>query len=489
MYDTIRIRVSGFVPLALILALQFSCNSAQSGNMPITTSSEMALAAYNDGLHLADHFRANDARAKLQEAIDLDPMFAMGTLRRAQSAQTTEKFFELLDKAASISSYASMAEQQYITAANKQARGDVEGALKIFLSLSESFPDDARLSNQVGVIYYFALSDEENGVKWLERAVASQPDFVPPYNTLGYLYLTMPDFEKAETYFSKQIDLLPNEPNPHDSMGDMLSRAGRYDEAVKSYAKAVALDDGFVVSQRNIGVNLAWDGKFDEGRTEIMKAMDMAPNFGGKLAAQGAIARTYLYQSDLDAALAAVNKAIMMATDANRPVNVANYELMRARICIRVADHVQAATAIENCGHAIESGELDASVVDNWWRQMLYEEADLAARRQDFTLADEKTAALRNLIDAEKNPGFMQPYYSAMGKVDIQRGDYASAIDHLLQSNLNGPYDTYYLSRAYDGAGNATRAAELLERAAAWNADGQFYSLIRAEAKSALMGM
>ena len=67
-----------------------------------------------------------------------------------------------------------------------------------------------------------------------------------------------------------------------------------------------------------------------------------------------------------------------------------------------------------------------------------------------------------------------------------QRQDYQSAVEHLLQANMNGPYDTYYLSRAYAGAGDTGKAKELLERAVNWNADSQFYSLIWSEAEAAL---
>lgn len=470
----------------LILSLQLGCSGGDSGDLPFTTNSEDARAAYIQGRHLAENFRANDAREYFEMAVEADPAFAMAFLQSANVALSTAKFFEYLDKAVELSSGISKAEKQYIEAVNIRSRGDSKGAVRLLTSLARTYPEDSRISYLIGIYENFDLANQDNAAKWLKRSVASQADFAPALNTLGYLYLSQLNFDEAENYFKNQIDILPEEPNPHDSMGDMLSRAGRYEEAIKSYAKAVELDPGFVVSQRNIGINLGWSGSYDDGRAAIMQAMDTAPASAGKIAAQGAVVRSYMYQNDPERALLACREAIKMSREASLPVSVANYEMMRARICIRMDDPEQVAEAVANCAKSIDNAHLDESVTKNWWRQMFYEEADLAARATDFDLADAKTAALRELIDVEENPALMQLYHSAVGKVEIQRENYQSAVDHLLQANMNSPYDTYYLSRAYAGAGNSGKAEELLERAVNWNADSQFYSLIRAEARSVL---
>ncbi|MCH7496605.1 MAG: tetratricopeptide repeat protein [Candidatus Marinimicrobia bacterium] len=488
MYHVKNLLSSASVVAALILTLQVGCSKTQSGDLPITTSSEDARAAYLEGRHLAENLRANDARVHFQKAVEADPAFAMAYLQSAIIAPSPGEVFEYLDQAVERSGGVSKAEQQYIEAVNIRTRGDSKGALRLLRTLARTYPEDSRISLLIGLYEYVDLADEDEGAKWLKRSVASQTDYAPPLNMLGYLYLGQRNFDEAENYFKQQIDILPEEPNPHDSMGDMLSRAGRYEEAVNSYARAVELDPGFVLSQRNIGINLAWSGNYDAGRDAIMQAMDMAPTSAGKIAAQYAIARLYMYQNELAEALVASRKAITMSQAANLPASVANYEMMSARIYMRMDNPEQAAEAIAHCAKTIADAQLDESVTKNWWRQRLYEEADLASRAADFDLADAKTAALRELIDIEKNPGLMRLYHSAMGKVEIQRENYQSAVDHLLQANMNSPYDTYYLSRAYAGAGNIENAQELLERAVKWNADSQFYSLIRAEAAAALKG-
>ena len=68
----------------------------------------------------------------------------------------------------------------------------------------------------------------------IERALSKCPEYPLAYNQLGYAYLALEQFEKAEEAFNKYIDLVPEIANPYDSKGDYYMATEQYEKAYKA---------------------------------------------------------------------------------------------------------------------------------------------------------------------------------------------------------------------------------------------------------------
>ncbi|MDX1531736.1 MAG: hypothetical protein R3362_09440, partial [Rhodothermales bacterium] len=82
--------------------------------MPVTTASEEARDAFEEGLTALDLQRGLDAEEHFARAVELDPDFALAHAMRANSANSLAQFNESLDAAEAAADGASRAEQLYI---------------------------------------------------------------------------------------------------------------------------------------------------------------------------------------------------------------------------------------------------------------------------------------------------------------------------------------------------------------------------------------
>ena len=82
---------------------------------------------------------------------------------------------------------------------------DPNAALKLFIPLTEKFPEDANLLYYIGVCYRI-LGDHEKSVAYLNQALELDNDLVQVVNELGINYASLGDFETAVSYLRKAFE-------------------------------------------------------------------------------------------------------------------------------------------------------------------------------------------------------------------------------------------------------------------------------------------
>ena len=113
---------------------------------------------------------------------------------------------------------------------------------------------------------------------------------------------------------------------------------------------------------------------------------------------------------------------------------------------------------------------------------LLFGEAVLASRQNDYALANRQTALLLQSIQQASNQRLLALYHLAQGKIDLDQGKFITAIDHLEMADMHNPYDVYHLALAYGRVGSDALAESLIKKVATWNSDSEQYALVRAEA-------
>lgn len=149
---------------------------------------------------------------------------------------------------------------------------------------------------------YIKIGNPRNGgsidslliaVKWLEKAVNTDPSFVTAYIELCKTYwmfdFSYPNFPN---YNSSAVVILPKEKDAiykalqiDSTSSEAFSQLARmnknyeykWDEALKNYAKAIRYDSTNASNYSSYGETLALQGKWDEAQAWIDKANKMAP--------------------------------------------------------------------------------------------------------------------------------------------------------------------------------------------------------------------
>lgn len=477
----------GVFIFTLLLVLQIRC-AREELEMPITTQSDEARQIFLHARETSENLRTDEARELFSQAIEKDADFALAYLYRAFIAASSADRLNDLERAMSFAPQVSEGERLLIEASHAYYHeNNREKWAELIKEIAQKYPQDKRAHHSLGNVYRFYYNDHDNAIAEFEKALAIDKDFAPPYNLLGYAYLTKGEYQKAKEAFNNYIRLLPDQPNPHDSMADLLTKMGRHQEAIKHYQKAVELDPGFTASQRKVGVNLIYMGKYDRGRDAIRKAVDMETTPAGKVVSMGAIARSYIYEGNYQEAVVAVDKTVQMATDENLPRRAAYYHLVKGLICIEMESLDQAEKSLSECKELLNTANIVPYYKTLYTYFALWNEAMIAEKRHDFETALATVDQLKAKIKAVKDPKAMKEWYFPLaGFIYLGKGAYQEAIEHFSKADQENPWTLYYLAVADYKAGNEEKASELFKKVAHWNEDSFAYSFVRSKAIAAL---
>jgi tetratricopeptide (TPR) repeat protein len=115
-------------------------------------------------------------------------------------------------------------------------------------------------------------------------------------------------------------------------------------------------------------------------------------------------------------------------------------------------------------GYATVPGSSIDDMQKKIWLGRLHHGKGRALARMGKTDEAWKEAELiKKMIEegGEDGKQFWPAYHYLAGYLKLEAGDYAQAIDHLKQSDLNDPFHKLLLARAYDKAGDSANAQKL----------------------------
>ncbi len=119
----------------------------------------------------------------------------------------------------------------------------------------------------------------------LEKAIDQNPEYLPAYKTLAYLYALLGQTDKAEEKYQEALDLKPAAADLANSYGAFLCTQGRYDEAQKMLR--IAYTDPFYealyLAQSNAGSCYLRQGKYKKAENLLRKSLRVNPKLPGSL--------------------------------------------------------------------------------------------------------------------------------------------------------------------------------------------------------------
>ncbi|MGA8072431.1 MAG: protein kinase, partial [Candidatus Acidiferrales bacterium] len=212
-----------------------------------STSNVEAYRHYELGIEYGRRFLGADAMREFNEAIRLDPQFALAYMRMADEyflQGDQRRSSEMQVKAEQLQSRLPRYEQLSLQVLKAGRSRDLEAAVEANKAVLAEFPrasgDAASLS---GVLSF--LGRPEEGLEICREGLALDPKNEDLLNAESYNQAESGDFNGALASNDRYLAVRPGDPNPLDSRGDILYDAGRDDEAVASYRKVVELKPDF----------------------------------------------------------------------------------------------------------------------------------------------------------------------------------------------------------------------------------------------------
>jgi Tfp pilus assembly protein PilF len=158
--------------------------------------------------------------------------------------------------------------------------GNYTNALKEFIKAEEIYPNDHLLQNDLGLVY-MAKQRFQKAKEHFNRAIEVKPEYAAAKNNLGTVYLATEDWDAAIDVFEEVLgDILYATPHyPLSNLGLAYYNKGAYRRAESYYSKALEIKPNFALALRGIGKTYLALSDNAAAISSFEKAIQQAPNF------------------------------------------------------------------------------------------------------------------------------------------------------------------------------------------------------------------
>ena len=488
-------KITAFLVSCLLLSiLSSSCNNSSDKktdvkitDIPATTSSNEALASFNEGLNLLDLGDGIKARAAFSKAITLDPKFGMAYLMRASTGTSAKQFADDVASGKANVDSASAGEKMYAEALETSLNGDRQKGLELAQKIATMYPDAARAQVNLGNAFS-GNNQEDKAREYYAKAIELNPKWVGGFASLAgsYMFNKPLDLKKAEENALKITELAPTSAGAQITLGDCYRAQNDFQKAKDAYAKAVSLDPKAPAAYYKLGHANTYLGNLEEARKNYA---DAGNNDVDKTGALLNTAFTYLYGDDPKTA----SKYIMDQVAANPGMETSqknNCLTAVAQIAVHTGDAATLKTVTDmmkplNAQINIDLGNT-AEVKMYGEAEDLHWQAMTNIANGKFDDAKNNLEAVKKVMEPIKDSRKLEGYEHDMGMLAMAQKKYSDAISHFEKANPIDTYNKYCLAKANEAAGNKDKATALYKEVAAYNFNEVGNALVRNEVKKKL---
>jgi eukaryotic-like serine/threonine-protein kinase len=480
----------------------------------VTTTSLGAYEFYVKALEASFNHRRADARTLLEQAIRLDPDFA---LAHAQLAIVLERLGEPVKAAAHRREVMGRLDrlpdrQRLLALAKHESETDLNRARDAIERLLQRYPDEEEAYDLMVHTYAYTRDPEHanEALTFMQRWAQAIPGPGSGHfhNHYGYALIEHGLFTEAEKAFRAYISVSSNEANPYDSLAELFLLTGRPDAAIASFDDALRRNPVFGNSHFGRAYACAMLGEYGQASASIATLEELGSRAGlpaPTIALAAAFFRSRLGQ--YDAAAERLAAAVRLARESGDAIGEADaygleaaialergqfgrvqtaVDRLRRTIAGRSADAITSARStladvLESAG-SIAAGRLDTGDVRRVvatrperargalsarWQQMLAGEHALAAG--DLVRAEERFAAVtgRSTANFGQYPAFVAiahnlPFRDGLARIKVARGDLRGAVSmyaRLNQPNVGAPWPSVFEPRFVLAAARVARRA------------------------------
>jgi len=494
-----------FLALMTLAVFYFlpSCNNSSSTekkpadakvtDIPATTRSPEALAAFKEALSFYDLNDIKNARTAFSKAIELDPKFGLAYLLRANTSQSAKEYADNIASGKANIDSASNWEKMFADYMSTNLTGDRNKGLDILQKIAAAYPDAARAQVDLGNAYS-GNNQFDKAREAFTRAVQLDPNWVGGYAFLAgsYLFNEPKDLKKAEENAMKIVSMAPKSPGAEISLGDVYRAQNDFQKAKDAYTKAIQLNADGPEAYYKLGHSNIYLGNFEEARKNYADGgMHDASKSGPVLNT----AYTYLFAGDTKAAdkylldeIAKMNASgaskESMANDLNTMLTTLGAIAVHtgdAALLKQIEPMIRSTSdqVTKDLGNTAEVKVFGAADSLRW-------QAMIALAEGKMDEAKAKLEAMKTTLDPIKDDRKLEGYHADMGLVSLKEKNYKDAIAHFEKADPNSIYNKYLLAKANEAAGNKENALALYKEVAAYNFNDVGNALVRSEVKKKL---
>jgi type IV pilus assembly protein PilF len=153
----------------------------------------------------------------------------------------------------------------------------VQQAFVEFFKAYELDPHNKEILFAIGTVYLLHLDETEKAISYFERAVKEDPLYSEAFNSLGYSYEKLGNFEKAIFFYGKALSnpLYPTAEKAYINMGNAYFGLGNYDASLQSYKEAIKRSPNLGIAYWRMALCLNAMGRYGDAATAVSEAVKL----------------------------------------------------------------------------------------------------------------------------------------------------------------------------------------------------------------------
>jgi tetratricopeptide (TPR) repeat protein len=487
------ITLAAFFGILLLKVPEFYCRAADAiksvPELNCTTSSSEALEQFRIGLFYADAGDYMISRVYFNNAMELDPYFALAFAYHAIGSPTIEEFVSDTRNALIQLHRVNAFEEMLILINETYITGDYNKRFELADRLTQLFPDNARAWVRMGKILQERNATEDARTIF-EKARTLAPDWMGPYMLLGDSYSNYEpvDLEKSIEYYVQVEKMYPEVSYVHIQIGNAYRALNNPNKANIEYEQALTENPSdWMAFMMNGRINTLL-GNYEEARSDYAIARSYSQD---AIQTYTLEALTYIYEGNPDKCLEWLEGKILLIDslniEDNRKRSLKYFDATASgwiALHYNKPDHFKLAREIHN-ETGLEMAEFIESpnIINNIKAENILWEGLEATLSGYYEAAIVKACEIKMLVREDDDPRILADYQFLFGYVMYNQGRYGKAIEYLEEGDPSWLYNKYCLAKAYQANGEPDMATKHFKEVAAYDNNEVEYALIRNEVR------
>jgi tetratricopeptide (TPR) repeat protein len=273
-------------------------------------------------------------------------------------------------------------------------------------------------------------------------------------------------------------------------IGQAAMNSGKLDEAKAALERAIQLDPSTPRAHTFIGNVYLLKGDYAKAREYFKNSLSKAVKDSAPFGPNYGLAYAYVYEGDIKSALKTLEA---YQAEYDRSPAQQNFPAVFiwnsiGRLYLESGQPKEALKAYEKGYATIPDSKLSELEKKTWLGRLHHGKGRALAKLGKHEEAWKEADLIKAMIEEGGKEGeqFWPAYHYIAGYLKLEAGDYAKAIEHLKQTDLNDPFHKLLLARAYDKAGDQANAQKLYKEIVSFNIINLERALSYPEAKKKL---
>ena len=466
--------------LIINLVFLFSCAKQPLVELPITTSSDIALEHYRTAMK---HWEVGDdfeKRIHLDSAIMTDPNFALALDMNDVPDRSKRKAFQ--EKAQSLIEKVTDQERLILLIRDSYRNDNMDNALSYAKELVDKNPNSYEGYDWLGIVQ----SDRhelDNAIKSFKKAIEINPDDFTAYDFLMGHHIPSGDrvmlpeerrsVDKGLEYGDELIRIRPDAGFPYHFKANCYRQMGEFEKAIPLYEKSIEKRRGkssegtaLLVS----GHNYMFGGDYHTARKRYEEAIETTKTKQGWYNLNSYLTWSYVFESNYNGAIKNIEKARgqleekgfsgerllwnKSISDWARFVCYAHNQMEK-----KANEALESSISLSNQRAALINDPIvkrntnSGIAYNRVWNHTLFGRYDKAR---------ESLNELKKIQEKINSPTAMYGYYDLLGMITLNQSKPEEALEHFEKGNPTDTYFLYFKALALKATGDTAGAKKIL---------------------------